>query len=65
VAIPGQAVAYKVGQREIFRLRRDAAARLGDRFDIAGFHDVVLGSGGVVLPVLAELVEDWITSTTR
>lgn len=62
VAIPGQAVAYKVGQREIFRLRRDAEARLGARFDIAGFHDVVLGSGGVDLPVLAELVEEWVTS---
>ena len=60
VAIPGQAVAYKVGQREILRLREQARQALGDRFDIAGFHDVVLGSGGVVLPVLADLVERWV-----
>jgi uncharacterized protein (DUF885 family) len=60
VAIPGQAVAYKVGQREIFRLRQRARASLGDRFDIAAFHDVVLGSGGVVFPVLAELIDGWI-----
>jgi uncharacterized protein (DUF885 family) len=65
VAIPGQAVAYKVGQREVFRLRRDAEARLGSGFDIQRFHDVVLGSGGVVLPVLADLVEEWVASTSR
>lgn len=65
VAIPGQAVAYKVGQREILRLRDRARAELGERFSIAAFHDVVLGSGGVVLPVLQELVEDWITSVHR
>jgi uncharacterized protein (DUF885 family) len=60
VAIPGQAVAYKVGQREILRLRAHAEATLGERFDLASFHDTVLGSGGVTLPVLADLVERWI-----
>ncbi|WP_228823309.1 DUF885 domain-containing protein [Nocardia blacklockiae] len=56
IAIPGQAVAYKVGQLEIRRQRDLAAARLGDRFDIRAFHDAVLGAGSVSLPVLRELV---------
>ncbi|WP_433755972.1 DUF885 domain-containing protein [Nocardia sp. CA-135398] len=56
IAIPGQAVAYKVGQLEIRRQRRQAAERLGADFDIKAFHDVVLGSGSVSLPVLRELV---------
>ncbi|MFE9327119.1 DUF885 domain-containing protein [Nocardia sp. NPDC052278] len=56
IAIPGQAVAYKVGQLEIRRQRRQAAERLGAAFDIKAFHDVVLGSGSVSLPVLRELV---------
>ena len=62
VAMPGQALSYKLGQREIFRLRADARKRLGDRFDIADFHYVVLGSGTVSLPVLADLIETWITA---
>ncbi|MEV5837880.1 DUF885 domain-containing protein [Nocardia sp. NPDC052112] len=56
IAIPGQAVAYKVGQLEIRRQRGQAADRLGAAFDIKAFHDVVLGSGSVSLPVLRELV---------
>jgi uncharacterized protein (DUF885 family) len=62
IGVPGQALAYKVGQREIFRLRAKAMKRLGDRFDIKGFHDAVLGSGPVTLPLLGELVQDWIGS---
>ncbi|MEV6138856.1 DUF885 domain-containing protein [Nocardia sp. NPDC051990] len=56
IAIPGQAVAYKVGQLEIRGQRRQAAERLGAAFDVKVFHDVVLGSGSVSLPVLRELV---------
>jgi len=62
IGMPGQALAYKVGQREIFRLREAARARLGDRFDIKAFHDVVLGSSSVSLPVLRNLVDDWIAA---
>ena len=56
---PGQALGYKLGQREIFRLRAAAQDRLGDRFDIKGFHDTVLDSGPVPLSTLARLVDDW------
>jgi uncharacterized protein (DUF885 family) len=56
IAIPGQALAYKVGQLEIQRLRRRAEQAAGAGFDIRAFHDVVLGSGTVSLPVLRELL---------
>ena len=59
IGMPGQALAYKVGQREILRLRAEAEARLGDRFSLPGFHDVVLGAATVSLPVLAHRVEAW------
>ena len=53
---PGQALAYKVGQREILRLRREASAALGSRFDIKAFHDALLGGGSVSLHVLRDRV---------
>jgi len=56
---PGQALAYKIGQREILRLRAEAKATLGDRFDIRAFHDAVLGHGVVGLETLGEIVRDW------
>jgi uncharacterized protein (DUF885 family) len=59
---PGQALAYKLGQREIFRLRDEAKTRLGDRFDIKEFHDAVLGQGAVDLQTLNTIVEKWIES---
>ncbi len=49
-----------MGQREIFRLREDARSRLGGRFAIAGYHDAVLGSGAVRLPLLSDLVAAWV-----
>jgi uncharacterized protein (DUF885 family) len=54
---PGQALAYKVGQMEILRLRDEAKQTLGPRFDIKAFHDAVLGNGAVSLPVLRQQVE--------
>ena len=57
VAWPGQALAYMVGRLELVRLRELAQARLGGRFDLRAFHDVVLGTGGVPLSVLAQVVE--------
>ena len=57
---PGQALAYKVGQLEILKLRRQAEAALGARFDLPAFHAIVLGAGPVTLPVLGERVRAWI-----
>jgi uncharacterized protein (DUF885 family) len=57
---PAQALAYKVGQLEIVRLRREAEESLGAAFDLRRFHDVVLENGAVTLPVLAAEVERWL-----
>jgi uncharacterized protein (DUF885 family) len=62
LAIPGQALAYKLGQREILALRDQARAGLGDGFDIRAFHDVVLGQGAVGLGTLRGVVETWIAA---
>ncbi len=62
IAWPGQALAYMVGRREIVRLRADAAARLGARFDVRGFHGAVLSAGAVPLGVLGDVVDRWVTS---
>jgi len=57
---PGQALAYKVGQLEILKLRHEAEQKLGAKFDIKAFHAVVLGAGAVTLPVLDDRVHAWI-----
>jgi uncharacterized protein (DUF885 family) len=57
---PGQALAYKLGQREIMRLRAEAEAALGARFDVRAFHDVILANGAIGLPVLRREVERWV-----
>ena len=59
IGLPGQALAYMIGRKEIVKIRAEAEATLGDRFDIKGFHDTVLGSGALPLPVLADLVKEW------
>ena len=60
VAIPGQALAYKVGALTIQRLRARAEQELGERFDIRAFHAQVLGSGAIPLPVLEAKIDGWI-----
>jgi len=60
IAMPGQALGYMVGRIEIVALREEAQRRLGDRFDIRGFHDTVLGSGSLPLTTLRLVVEAWI-----
>ncbi len=59
IGMPGQALSYKMGQLEILRLRAEAEGRLGSAFDIKGFHDSLLTSGAMTLPLLAEGVGAW------
>jgi uncharacterized protein (DUF885 family) len=65
VAWPGQALGYKVGQLELVRLRAEAEAALGDRFDVRAFHDVVLSGGSMPLPMLRARVHAWIAQEAR
>ncbi|HET6953474.1 MAG TPA: DUF885 domain-containing protein, partial [Acidimicrobiales bacterium] len=62
IGMPGQALAYKVGQREVLRLRDEARATLGAGFDITGFHDAVLGGGTISLRVLRRRVGAWVAA---
>lgn len=62
IVMPGQATAYMIGQQEILRLRERARTVMGAKFDIRGFHDVVLTRGAVPLDVLAANVEAWIAA---
>jgi uncharacterized protein (DUF885 family) len=62
IALPGQALGYLVGQREILRLRDDARARLGAAYDIRDFHSAVLDHGSLPLAVLGQVVERWVAS---
>ncbi|MES0873786.1 DUF885 domain-containing protein [Sinimarinibacterium thermocellulolyticum] len=60
LVIPGQATAYKIGMIKIQELRARAEAELGERFDIRGFHDAVLGGGALPLNLLEQRIEQWI-----
>jgi uncharacterized protein (DUF885 family) len=62
IAWPGQALAYKLGQLEILRLREEARQKLGSKFDLRAFHDEVVGSGPLPLDVLHTQVENWIST---
>jgi uncharacterized protein (DUF885 family) len=59
IADPGQALAYMVGRLEIQRIRAAAERAMGGRFDIRGFHDLVLSQGPLPLQVLDEVVQRW------
>jgi uncharacterized protein (DUF885 family) len=62
VAIPGQALGYKVGQLKILDLRKKAQDQLGSKFDIRAFHDQVLGAGALPLDLLEGRIDSWIAS---
>lgn len=60
ITLPGQATGYKIGMLRIVALRAKAQAALGPKFDIQGFHDLLIGSGSMPLSVLENRVDDWI-----
>lgn len=62
LVLPGQATAYKIGMLKILELRENAKKALGDKFDIKGFHDTVLGGGAMPLAILERRVNDWVAS---
>ncbi len=62
MAIPGQALAYKVGQLKIREIRNRAEARLGDRFDVKAFHTEVLEDGAMPLSMLEAKIDRWVES---
>ena len=59
---PGQALTYKLGQREIEKLRREISERDGARFDLREFHDQVLGHGSLPLATLARELPTWVAT---
>ena len=65
IVIPGQACAYKVGQLKILELRQRARERLGPRFDVKQFHNVVLTNGALPLSILERVVDEWIGAQDR
>ncbi|MCH8683961.1 DUF885 domain-containing protein [Pedomonas mirosovicensis] len=60
IAIPGQALAYKIGQLTIRRLRTEAEQQLGPKFDVRAFHEQVLGTGALPMTVLEAKIRNWI-----
>jgi len=65
IAWPGQALAYKLGQLEILKLREEARQTLGSQFDLRAFHDEVLGNGALPLDILDSEVKSWIDSQRK
>lgn len=59
---PGQATAYKIGMLKILELRQNAKTALGDKFDIRGFHDTILGGGAMPLDLLERRVNTWVAT---
>jgi uncharacterized protein (DUF885 family) len=62
IAIPSQAVAYKVGALKIQELRKRAEDALGPKFDIREFHDQVLNTGALPLSILEQKIDRWIAA---
>jgi uncharacterized protein (DUF885 family) len=57
---PGQALAYKIGQLELRRLRREAGDALGHEFDLRAWHTMVLGAGEMPMAILAARQRRWL-----
>src|SRR5207342_1795192 len=65
IAWPGQALTYKIGQREIERLRAVLTERDGSAFDLRAFHDAVLGHGSLPLATLSRELPTWLATPVR
>ncbi|MDG2393696.1 MAG: DUF885 domain-containing protein, partial [Thalassotalea sp.] len=65
LVMPGQATAYKIGMLKILELRSNAQKELGDKFDIKGFHDTILGGGAMPLAILERRVDTWVAQQNR
>ena len=61
IAMPGQALAYLTGKREILRLRAQAIGQLGHAFSLPDFHAAVLDQGSLPMPVLERAITDWVS----
>ena len=64
IAMPGQALAYKIGQLKISAIRSKAETKLGNKFDIRAFHDEILKDGAVPMDLLEAKMDDWIARLT-
>lgn len=62
IGMPGQALAYKIGQLKILTLRARAERQLGEDFDIRAFHDELLGAGALPLDLLEQRMDTWLTA---
>jgi uncharacterized protein (DUF885 family) len=65
IAMPSQALGYKIGALKIQELRERSQSKLGDRFDIKAFHEQILNTGGLPLAVLEQKIDRWIAEQAR
>ncbi|NUO02018.1 MAG: DUF885 domain-containing protein [Saprospiraceae bacterium] len=65
ISWPGQALSYKIGELKIRELRKKAEKEMGERFDIRAFHDAILAQGTLTLPLLEQVVQEYIEVESR
>jgi uncharacterized protein (DUF885 family) len=65
ITLPGQATGYKIGMLKIMELRARAEAKLGAKFDVKGFHDLLIASGSQPLSILERRVDEWIAARAK
>lgn len=62
IVFPAQALAFKLGELEIRRLREEVQTQLGGHYDVRAFHDEILNGGALPLDIMEERVNAWITA---